>query len=92
MSPECQFWLNWSVQALIALAMLATVIAALFGDLLRAHLWPPKLRLTVQGLGDKPVLTVLTSKNGTTENTSSWWCHLLVVAAGRPPKTFACSF
>ena len=77
-SPECQFLLNWFVQVAIAIATTAAVIVALFGNQLRALLWPPKLNLTVKELGAKPVTTVFTRVDGVTETSLSWWCHLLV--------------
>jgi len=77
MSAECQFWLNWLVQFAVAVATFGAVIVALFGSYLHARFWPPKLKLTPKSIGDKPIPTILT-KGSETENTSSWWCNLLV--------------
>ena len=94
MSAECQFWLNWLVQFAVAVATFGAVIVALFSDYLRARFWPPKLKLTLTGIGDKPVPTVLTTRDGRTENTAGWWCHLLVenLRSWSPPASFGCKF
>lgn len=79
MSEDCQFWLNWLVQAAAAIATVAAVIVALFGNYLHSRFWPPRIKLTPTGLGDKPVRTFLRTHDGSqTGETLSWWCHLLV--------------
>ena len=77
MSTEFQFWLNWLVQFAVAVATFAAVIVALFGNYMHARFWPPQLKLTPKGIGDKPIPTILT-RGIETENTLSWWCNLLV--------------
>jgi len=47
MSPDQQFWWNWWVNLGIALATLAAVLVALFGQKWQAKLLPPRLRLTL---------------------------------------------
>lgn len=44
---QWQFWLNWGVQALGAVATLLAVVVALFGDVLRAKYFPPLLSLAL---------------------------------------------
>ena len=54
MSPENQFWWNWSVNVAVAIATLGAVLVALFGDWIKAHLFSPKLNVSLRNtFGDK---------------------------------------
>jgi hypothetical protein len=49
-----QFWLNWGVQAAVALATFAAVLVALFGQAFRAKFFPPRLAVNLADpLGEK---------------------------------------
>lgn len=48
MNNDCQFWLNWWVNLGIAFATFAAVIVALFGDTLKAWLFPTKLKISLR--------------------------------------------
>jgi len=54
MTDACwQFWMNWSVNAIVAFGTVGAVIVALFGSGIQARLFPPKLLLTIDNpLGD----------------------------------------
>ena len=45
MTPEQQFWWNWVVNLGVAVGTLLTVGVALFGEQLRAKVFPPRLKL-----------------------------------------------
>jgi hypothetical protein len=45
MCPDSQFWWNLGVNAAVALGTIATVFVALFGQLIRSKLFPPRLTL-----------------------------------------------
>ncbi len=73
-----QFWLNWVVQAAIAVGTIGAVIVALFGDWLRARFVPPKLVLRLDN--DRGVKTpvALTVQDGRIDRTVGRWYHLRV--------------
>ena len=55
--PPWQFWMNWGVQALSAVATLLAVVVALFGEVFRAKFFPPVLALAlVDESGEKSTL------------------------------------
>jgi hypothetical protein len=70
---ESEFWWNWSIAAVSALATLAAVIVALFGNWIVARLWPPLLSIRLQDSTCKTVETLL--EPGIT---LSRWCHIRV--------------
>jgi hypothetical protein len=45
MSPDEQFWWNWLVSVAVAVGTIGTVIAALFGNILRTKFFPPRLEV-----------------------------------------------
>ena len=54
-----QFWLNWGVQLAVAVATLAAVIVALFGQAFRSKYFPPQLRLGIAApTGEKTKVTL----------------------------------
>jgi len=54
-----KFWLTWGVNLAVAVATILVVVAALFGDLLRAKWFPPQLKLSVLNRnGEKCPLTI----------------------------------
>ena len=48
MDADTQFWLNWSVALIAAIATLSAVLVALFGQFIRAGLFPPQLRIELK--------------------------------------------
>ena len=59
MSAECQFWWNWWVSLGAAVATLAAVLVALFGDWIKAKLFSPKLALSLRNAtGEKTTVTL----------------------------------
>ena len=83
MTSTCQFWWNWAIQALIAFGTIGAVVAALFGNWIRARFWPPELSINLQDSSDLRVPMILTSANGTQELTDSRWYHVRVENARR---------
>lgn len=54
MSAESQFWWNWWVSLGVAVATLAAVFVALFGDWIKSRLFSPKLTLSLRdAVGEK---------------------------------------
>jgi hypothetical protein len=76
MSAECQFWLNWAVNALTAVATVGAVVVALFFDRMRARFFPPLLNL--QLINPKGVRTTvrLTSPDGSQRDEAGRYYHL----------------
>ena len=59
MSIENQFWWNWWVSLGAAIATLAAVLVALFGDWIKAYLFSPKLALSLRNAtGEKTTVTL----------------------------------
>lgn len=59
MSTEPQFWWNWWVSLGAAIATFAAVLVALFGDWLKAHLFSPKLSISLRNAtGEKTTVTI----------------------------------
>lgn len=57
-TPDSQFWWNWWVSFAVAFGTLLTVAVALFGDKLRAKLFPPRLNITLRSKeGEKTQLS-----------------------------------
>jgi len=58
MSAESQFWWNWLVSLGGAIATLAAVLVALFGDWIKSRLFSPKLTLSLKNtIGEKTTVT-----------------------------------
>jgi hypothetical protein len=74
MTPTCQFWWNWVVQALIALGTIGAVLAALFGNWFRAVLAPPKLSISLKN--EIGVLEKAAFPDG--KVTDSRWYHIRI--------------
>src|SRR3954453_12109521 len=47
MTPDQQFWWNWWVNVAVAAGTLAAVVAAIFGNWIKAHLFQPKWRVVL---------------------------------------------
>lgn len=90
MSDECRFWLDWVVNALIAVGTIGAVIVALFGERLKARFFPPRLRVSlVNPLGVKtPVLLTWTDERGAEQRSTKpgRYYHVQVENAARWPK------
>lgn len=71
-----QFWMEWLVQVVIAIATIAAVIVALFGGWLRSRLASPRLHLSLVSRRGVQVPSVLSHADGTKEETKSRWYHL----------------
>jgi hypothetical protein len=69
MSGEKQFWLNFTVNSLLALFTFGVVIVALFGDVFRKKIFPPLLSLKIlHPEGEKtPIRLITTTEEGTKE-------------------------
>lgn len=63
-----QFWLNWGVQVAVAIATLATVLVALFGQAFRSKFFPPQLRLRIANATDEKAKVTLRWVEGNTEH------------------------
>ena len=58
--PTSQFWLNLTVQCVVAVGTVGAVFAALFGKSLRMKVWPPKLSLSLSDPdGEKTVVRLV---------------------------------
>ena len=77
MTPTCQFWWNWIVQALIALGTIGAVLVALFGSWFRAVLAPPKLSIK---MAESTGVCVKSQEfqGGPKMETDSRWYHVRV--------------
>lgn len=78
-TPGDQFWWNWTVQAVGALATLGAVAVALFGSWIHVRLWPSSLSISLRDSSDVAVETVLQNQL----RTLSRWCHIRVENARR---------
>ena len=59
MSNESQFWLNWCVNFVMAIATIAVVLVALFDDWIKACIYSPKLVLSLRNTtGEKTMVTL----------------------------------
>jgi hypothetical protein len=59
MTDDWQFWMNWSVNVVVAVGTVGAVIVALFGSGIQARLFAPKLVLMIDNPhGDATPVTV----------------------------------
>ncbi len=79
------FWWNWWVNAAVALATLAAVLVALFGQAFRAKFFPPKLSLRLLRVeGEQTVGRLQWQEGGETkERTEDCRCYHLRVSNAR---------
>jgi hypothetical protein len=76
LSPNTQFWWNWSVQALTALGTVGAVLVALFTQWIKARLLPPQLSIRLHDpLGD-PSPAAIQRPDGNTHLVPSRWYHI----------------
>lgn len=73
MSPDLQFWLNWIVQAFIALGTVSAVLYALFGPWLRSRLFPPRLTLDLPDAKGMKTDVQVRSDAGARDTTALWY-------------------
>ena len=87
MTDACwQFWMNWSVNVIVAVGTIGVVIVALFGSGIQARLFPPKLLLTIDNpLGDATPVMV-TAPRGSTRPEEARFYRLRVSNPKRWPK------
>lgn len=78
MSAECQFWLNWAVNAVTAVATVGAVVVALFFDRMRARFFPPLLNLQIANAKGVKTIVRLTSPDGSERNEDGRYYHLRV--------------
>jgi hypothetical protein len=58
-SATAQFWLDWGIQVAAAIATLAAVFVALFGQAFRSKFFPPQLSLRIaEAAGEKTRVTL----------------------------------
>jgi len=86
MSEEERFWWNWWVNFGVAIGTLATVLAALFGDWLKAKLFQPNLNLELVSPGGNLTTAVLLSPTGETRQESARYYHVRVSNLARWPS------
>jgi hypothetical protein len=82
MTTDSDFWWNWSVQVGVAIGTLLAVVAAIFGEAIRARLFKPKLRLELSSSTGIRVPMVMVAPEGTQRKTESHWFHVKVINAG----------
>jgi hypothetical protein len=86
MTPNEEFWWNWGVQAVVAIATTAAVLVALFGDWLKAKCFSPRLVLKLsnrrQGVATKATLT---APDGAARSEDARYFYLTVSNSGRWP-------
>jgi hypothetical protein len=78
---NAEFWWNWGVQALSAVATVAAVYVALFGGWIRHKLTPPKLRISLLSTEGKETDALMLNPNepsGPPVPTPSRWYHVRV--------------
>lgn len=64
MSPIEQFWWNWGIQCVVAIATLMAVSVALFGDWIKARLFQPRLELSLKATRGESTVATLQAPNG----------------------------
>jgi hypothetical protein len=77
-APLWQFWMSWIAQVAIAAGSISAVIVALFGNWLRARLFPPKLALSLQNPRGTRSPAILKTPDGDQRQEDSRWYHVLV--------------
>jgi hypothetical protein len=80
MTPNCQFWWNWSVTALAALGTIGAVVVALFGDLIRGWSFlAPQLSIRLKDpKGEFSVREITGGGAIIAQRTGSRWYHIEV--------------
>ena len=85
-TDDCRFWLDWIVNALIAAGTIGAVLAALFGERLKAHLFRPRLKLSIPSLEGVATPVSLTDPlTQTTRTEKSRYYHVEVRNLARWP-------
>jgi hypothetical protein len=78
-APIWQFWTDWGVKALGALATFLAVLVALFGSRLQHWVNPPKLMISLANTKGWPaVLHVIDLRTNTAQQTNGFWYHMRV--------------
>jgi hypothetical protein len=86
MTDACHFWMNWSINLVVAIGTVGAVIVALFGSGIQARLFPPKLVLTIDNpRGDATPVTV-TAPNGESRREQARYYRLRVSNSKRWTK------
>jgi hypothetical protein len=86
MTDGWQFWMNWSVNLVVAIGTVGAVIVALFGSGIQARLFAPKLVLTIDNShGDATPVTV-TAPTGESRTEQARYYRLRVSNPKRWPK------
>jgi hypothetical protein len=84
MTPDEQLWWNWGVQAVVAIATLATVVVALFGDVFRAWIFRPTITLALRDqLGEATTITLTDPLSGNQRSEKARYYHLRVANTTR---------
>ena len=78
MDATDQFWWNWAVNLGVAVATVAAVLVALFGDWIKARLFRPNLSVSLVSSGGELTTAVLLSPNGETREEKARFYHLRV--------------
>ena len=85
MTPESQFWWDWWVQFGVAVATLAAVVVALFGDWLKARMFRANLTLSLVSTSGDLTRAVLLSPSGETREEMARYYHVRVSNLARWP-------
>jgi len=86
MDSDCQFWWNWVVNLLIAIATFSAVVVALWGDKIRFRFFRPKLMLTLRNtIGEITGVQYDINNNGVQQHVteSARYYHLNVINQSR---------
>ena len=86
MDANTQFWLNWSVYFATAVGTIGAVIVALFGERLRASLFPPKLALHLSSETGSPTQVAVTVPDGTKRAELARYYHVRLTSGAKWPK------
>jgi hypothetical protein len=77
--PIWQFWLDWFVKLLGAIATLSVAFIGLFGSWLRFKIWPPKLTIRLADEKGTPTTLVFFDKTTNQQSqTPAFWYHVQV--------------
>ncbi|MEX0810279.1 MAG: hypothetical protein WD044_16255 [Dongiaceae bacterium] len=78
MTVDSQFWLQFGTQAVLAIATIVVAVVAVFGERIRARIYPPMLNLKLLDAKGSLSPTYLTSPDGSTRTEDSRWYHVEV--------------
>jgi hypothetical protein len=86
MNPDAQFWWSWGVNVAIAVGTIGAVLAALFGDWIRAAIFKPRLTLELASVVGEATTVQLTAPSGESRPEKARYHHLRVANRAAWPK------